>query len=275
MNSNTENLSTSNRHIIDLRCPSRKRSRSGGDNLRKPTLTRNVSDDTEDDHKPQADHVVSSSQVPKKKSRQSFSMSTKISWVKEYQSCPPGTNMRNWLEKKNKGGNTKVSYTSFRRWVMNLQTMSSSDLETYFPVRSKNFVRPHNEMEKVLVEFLRVRNSRLRAAGKRKSTPCYIRAKAKEFFDEIYGDDSSIDLKASIGWLGRFTDSYKHVFDPEISNKNPEHLPADQETEDQLSTHSSLDKGTMGKIDVVPSCHSLSRKDIEYLQELMNELSNL
>jgi len=183
--------------------------------------------------------------------------------------------MRNWLEKKNKVDNTKVSYTSFRRWVMNLQTMPPSHSETYFPVHSKNFIRPQNEMEKVLVDFLRVRNSRLRAAGKRKSTPCYIRAKAKEFFDEIYGDDSSIDFKASIGWLGRFRDSYKHLFDPEISDKNQGHLPSDQGTEDLLSTYSSIYKGTVGKIDVVPNCHSLTRKDIEFLQELLNELSNL
>ena len=274
MNSNIGNLSSNNPHVIDLRCYNRKRSRTDSDNLQRLTLARNVSDDREIILEKQVDQVVSSSQVARKKSRQSFSMSTKISWVKEYQSCPPGTNMRSWLEKKNASDSAKVSYTSFRRWVMNLQTMKQSDLETYFPVRSKkHFIRPHDEMEKVLVEFLRIRNSRLRAAGKRKSTPCYIRAKAKEFFDEMYGDDSSIDFKASNGWFGRFQDSYKHLLDPESIQKNPEQVTSSQGTfKENLFTPCSTNRVNLDKTDIVPDGHSLTRKDIEYLNDLMNEM---
>ena len=270
------NLVSLNPHGIGLRCSNLKRSRCNSDNLRRLPLARKVSDEREVILKTQVDQVVSSSQVAKKKSRQSFCMSTKISWVKDYQSCPPGTNMRRWLEEKNARDGTKVSYTSFRRWVVNLQSMTRSDLETYFPVYSrKNFTRPLNEMEEVLVKFLSVRNFRLHASGKRKSTPCYIRAKAKEFFDEMYGDDSSIDFKASNGWLDRFQNSFKHLLDPELLHKNPKHLTSNQgASKEKLSTPSSMNIVTMGKADTVLDDHSLTKKDIEFLQGLMSDLSN-
>ena len=122
MNSYIGNLVSLNPHVIDLRCTHPKRSRCNSDNLKRLPLARKVSDKREAILETQVDQLVSSSQVAKKKSRQSFCMSTKILWVKDYQSCPPGTNMRSWLERKNARDGTKVSYTSFRRWVMNLQS---------------------------------------------------------------------------------------------------------------------------------------------------------
>ena len=108
MNSNIGNLYSNNPHVIDLRCSNRKRSRTDSDNPQRQTMARNISDDREIILEKQVNQIVTSSYVARKKSRQSFSKSTKISWVKEYQSFPPGTNMRSWLEKKNASDNTKV-----------------------------------------------------------------------------------------------------------------------------------------------------------------------
>lgn len=166
-------------------------------------------------------HVIpltSSSKNSSRKSRQSFSMATKIVWVKEFQACPQGTNMRKWLEDKNISENTSVSYTSFRRWNMSLKHMTNKDISRCSSLFSKKiYCRPHSEMEKVLVEFLRIRNQRLRAFGRRKSTPGYIKAKAMEFYVEMYGDDCPQKFKASNGWLGRFQDSYVHLLNPDFS----------------------------------------------------------
>lgn len=161
--------------------------------------------------------VVSSSNIPRKKQRQSFSMKTKLSWVKDYQSKPAGTNMRSWLDRKNIDENTKVSYTSFRRWNSTLQHMTNRDIiSCSSPYLKKNFISPHDEMEKVLIEFLKIRNHRLRSTGRRKSTPSYIKAKAIEFYGELYGDDSTHKFKASNGWLSRFQDAYRHLLDPDL-----------------------------------------------------------
>lgn len=167
--------------------------------------------------------VTLSRKISATKSRQSFSMATKILWVKEFQACPQGTNMRQWLEEKNVSAHTRVSYTSFRRWNMTLKNMTNKDILRCSSLFSKkNYCRPHSEMEKVLVEFLRIRNHRLRAFGRRKSTPGYIKSKAMEFYIEMYGDDCPQTFKASNGWLGRFQDSYAHLLDPDFSKHETE-----------------------------------------------------
>uniref|UniRef100_A0A7S2R705 HTH CENPB-type domain-containing protein n=1 Tax=Eucampia antarctica TaxID=49252 RepID=A0A7S2R705_9STRA len=182
--------------------------------------------------------VVSSDKSSERRIRQTFTMSTKISWVKGYLSCPQGTNMRNWLERKNASENTRVSYTSFRRWNMTLHNMTHKDIMNCSSRLSKKIsVRPHNEMEKVLIEFLRIRNYRLRASGRRKSTPVYIRAKAKEFYEEMYGDDSPLEFKASSGWLGRFQDAYRHLIDPDFSQQEDEN-----KKNEKPSTYQDKDK---------------------------------
>jgi hypothetical protein len=193
------------------------KSHDQNNNLSVLKLTRKVSDERENRR---SVSVLSCSSIPRKKQRQSFSMKTKLAWVKEYQLNPSGTNMRGWLDKKNIVENTKVSYTSFRRWNSTLQNMTNKDIMSYSsPYSKKNSVRPHDEMEKVLIDFLIIRNHRLRSSGRRKSTPGYIKAKAIEFYGELYGDDATHKFKASNGWLSRFQDAYRHLLDPDSLNQ--------------------------------------------------------
>jgi len=222
----------------------------------------------------------SSCKITVSKSRQSFSMTTKIFWVKEFQACPQGTNMRKWLEEKNISENTRVSYTSFRRWNMTLKNMTNEDIFNCSSLFSKkNYRRPHSEMEKVLVEFLRIRNHRLRAFGRRKSTPGYIKAKAMEFYEELYGDDSTQKFKASNGWLGRFQDSYIHLLDPEFSKLENESEKRDAQSKYQSTENIEkefiLDNDTESLISDSDEDKSVTLKDMAYLQQvILDPLNN-
>jgi len=267
--------------VIEYQGGIRKRRRPKDEDLGRPKLARTVSDNETDDHDIEVDQTVSSSQSEEKKSRQSFQMTTKISWVKEYQSCPKGTNMRYWLKRKNESENTKVSYTSFRRWVMNLQSMPNKELESLLRVRSKKkIIRPQNEMEEVLIEFLRIRNCRLQASGKPKSSPSYIRAKAKEFYEEMYGEKSSAEFNASTSWFGHFQDSYKHLFELKFALTDIDSMPADQVSTEETETISLSDSVVSDQVEALPLVKNnanekcLTLRDIEFLQQLMSEPSD-
>ena len=156
----------------------------------------------------------------KKTTRRCYKLSTKIKLVEEYRSHHPAIPMSQWLQKLNVSseGNCVLPYSTFKKWVNNYDDMvAKADKfnECKGKLEKKKLrVRPYSDMESILAEYLRLRNIRLRSEGKPISSMNFIRAKAKEFYADLYGEEKAQLFKASSGWACRFKKYFRSILKP-------------------------------------------------------------
>jgi hypothetical protein len=248
------------------------------DKRRSVKRAREVPDDVVSSSINHESYYSSSSQL-ERKSRRSYTTATKIEWVREFQSCPQGTTMRSWLQTKNKAEGTNVTYASFRRWVTNFQNVTDKNASTNVSSVVNNVPScPLTALEDVLAQFLKLRNSRLRASEEPISSPNYIKAKALEFYEEMYGNDSTFEFRASNSWLHDFLESHKNALDPEDSTHDDREV-----VRDFASANQELELPTSERQSSV-NCHisgkqsrtdnRLTLKDIHFFQQIILQSAN-
>ncbi len=78
------------------------------------------------------------------------------------------------------------------------------------------------ELEAILVEVLRVRNRILHAKGLPLSDTAFIKSRAENLYKDLYGkhNDDIKEFKCSNGWVSRFKERHRHVYDPEHQTRN-------------------------------------------------------
>ena len=156
----------------------------------------------------------------KKITRRCYKLSTKIKLVEDYRSHHPAMPMSQWLQKLNVSseGDFVLPYSTFKKWVNNYDDMvAKADKfnECKGKLEKKKLrVRPYSDMESILAEYLRLRNIRLRSEGKPISSMNFIRAKAKEFYADLYGEEKAQLFKASSGWACRFKKYFRSILKP-------------------------------------------------------------
>ncbi len=72
------------------------------------------------------------------------------------------------------------------------------------------------------MEILRVRNRILHAKGLPLSDTAFIKSRAENLYKDLYGkhNDDMKEFKCSNGWVSRFKERHRHVYDPEFQNQN-------------------------------------------------------
>jgi len=158
-------------------------------------------------------------QSSEKKSRKSYTLSAKIKVVKEYKSQQHRVSITKWLEKRNSASEIKLQYSSFKRWVQNYDTMIQSSSVPSKLESKRVRTRPYEDMEKILAEYLSIRNMRLRSERKPVSSSTFIRNKASEFYIDLYGEEAAKLFKSSGGWAHRFQNCYKDILAPQEPNQ--------------------------------------------------------
>lgn len=115
--------------------------------------------------------------------------------------------LKAWLKDKNQKEGTNIAYATMYKWVKKYGKMDEergSDVGHSSVGHLKKLrTRPHQELETILVEYLRVRNETLRKRGLPLSSVAFIKDRANMFYRDMYGngdDDGGIKgFKCSSG----------------------------------------------------------------------------
>jgi len=158
----------------------------------------------------------------RKRQRCSYTYKEKLELIMEYRNAcemDKKVNLKPWLQDKNNRDGTSLAYMTVFKWYKQFKDMDPlAEIITNNHTNSLKRIRrrPYQELEKILVDILRIRNKTLLAKGLPLSDAAFIKSRAEELYADLYvpDDDLNKDFKCSVGWISRFKERHKHDIDP-------------------------------------------------------------
>eukprot|EP01083_Nonionella_stella_P035130 95951_1 len=170
----------------------------------------------------------------RKRQRCSYTYKEKVELIMEYKNANAcemdknkKVNLKPWLQDKNNRDGTSLAYMTVFKWYKQFKDMdplATAEIVTNNHTNSLKRIRsrPYQELEKILVDILRIRNKTLFAKGLPLSDAAFIKSRAEELYADLYvpddDDNSNKDFKCSVGWISRFKERHKHDIDPLMKN---------------------------------------------------------
>ena len=162
-----------------------------------------------------------------------LSYQTIYKWVQNYSETVTKQNDDSGLNVDDKKKNVNSTWKMGKASVNGDFSSDYTSIGDFKKVRS----RPYQELENILVAYLKVRNENLRKRGLRPSSVQFIKERANLFYRDMYTDgtddnmaysiganangaNAQKEFKCSNGWVHRFKKRYKHILEPSEEDRD-------------------------------------------------------